>query len=160
MSLRAELTGNTYGQLYISGIEKIVKNAVHWRGVCECGNVRVVLGFRLLDDSVQACVDCVRLRRFGPKVEIEWKFAATPVKSARITQLLTKGAKTADQLHEAVKGTLDSIMDCVAVLYDQGRISITRTTNDERLYSLKEAYPTHFRPEMGLMQGINSGLTS
>lgn len=160
---RNDLTDQLFGRLTVRGVEKVVKSptssAVHvyWRAACACGKFRSVPTYRLKNGTVTACLSCSHPAK---KEERVWVFSATACKVAKVADLLTEGAKTCKQLHTSLRGTLDSIMDCLAVLVDQGRITSYILPNDERLYYFKaEANQTNTQREMAPVQVFSSDRT-
>lgn len=86
-------------------------------------------------------------------MEVKWEFNAPTALIGKVVRQLQAGATTVTQLQGAVSKRLDPLMDCIAVLQDQGRINVRYNETGDRLYTLanKKTYPTYTSPEMGIL---------
>ena len=143
----ADFTGETFGTLNVVGKESR-GNRILWEVLCDCGNRRFVRKNRL-NDSL-SCKSC-NLQT----AEEVYNFTAPPKLISAIVSLISQAPFSVEELRISTRSNVEVIMDCLSVLVDEGRISMTYAPNQERLYALKKASSQNSTPKVNRLQTNN-----
>lgn len=134
-------TGQRFNRLTVTGkgTYNPVRKAYVWNTVCECGRERAAFAYLLINGTIRQCSHCQNEERgrTGLPQEIRWEFTAPYERITQVAEELATGPKTVAELKKATRIGLDSIMDCVALLFDSGRLDIRTNLNGDRVYKLR-----------------------